>query len=505
MDIIPIRRALISVYNKTGLLPLVKTLDQFGITLVSTGGTAEWLKRHGFSYTAVEECTGFPDMMGGRVKTLHPHIFGGILAKRNHPTDLHDLASLGMAAIDLVIVDLYPFSEQWFASLSEDERIELIDIGGVSLLRAAAKNFKDVLVCPGREHFEDVRQALEQSGGGSTLSFRKQMATRSFGHTLRYEMNIWSWMADLPAPPAWPTEESFALRYGENPHQKAHFFHEKPLPFTVISGKTLSYNNLLDLDAGISLLHALPPRATFILKHNNPCGCAVDENGLMSLKKAWAGDAISAFGGVICTHHVVTTEMATWLHSQFFEVLLAPDYMPEALALLTTKPQRILLKKNLGPTTVPMIKSALGGWLWQEPDTQVSEPGAWEWVSEVPEKEIPITDVTLAEILVKHAKSNAMVLVKDQQLLGIGCGMVSRIDAMKQAISKAKEGGHSLGGSVLGSDAFFPFPDVINLAQNNGIQWIWQPGGAIRDAEVVAAARATGIGMVFGKIRHFRH
>jgi phosphoribosylaminoimidazolecarboxamide formyltransferase/IMP cyclohydrolase len=507
MDMLPIRRALLSVYDKTDLLPLVQTLVKFGVTLVSTGGTANWLKDHGFEYSLVEDLTGFPAMLGGRVKTLHPHVFGGILARNQHPQDGLDLQKFGIEPIDLVVVDLYPFSEHSHVALSEEERIELIDIGGVSLLRAAAKNYHQVLVCPGQKSYAMMHQALEKHQGQSSFSFRKQMAKKSFGLTFQYDLAIWNWMAEVKSPPALPTEESFDLRYGENPHQEAKFFHGESLPFSVLSGKALSYNNLLDLDAGTRLLNALPPHASFILKHNNPCGCAIDAGGLSSLQKAWAGDAVSAFGGVICTHHVVDLSMAEWLQGQFFEILLAPAYTPEALALLKEKTQRILLEKKPGPVIGLEFRSALGGWLVQTPDNQISSESTREWVTmagEVRDASI-LADIELSEILVKAARSNAIVLVKNNQLLGIGCGMVSRIDAVKQAIAKAKEGGHNLQGAVLGSDAFFPFSDAIDLAKANGIQWIWQPGGSIRDGEVMAAAEHAGIRMVFGKIRHFKH
>lgn len=507
MDMLPIRRALLSVYDKTGLLPLVETLSAFGATLISTGGTAAWLKDHGFECTLVEDLTGFPAMLGGRVKTLHPHVFGGILARSQNPQDTLDLQKFGIEPIDLVVVDLYPFSEHSHLSLSDEERIELIDIGGVSLLRAAAKNYQQVLVCAGQKNYAMIQQALEEGRGHCSLFFRKQMAKKSFGHTFQYDLAIWSWMAELKSPPDLPTEESFDLRYGENPHQEAKFFHGESLPFSVLSGKALSYNNLLDLDAGTRLLNALPPHASFILKHNNPCGCAIDADGLTSLKKAWAGDAVSAFGGVICTHHVVDRAMAEWLHGQFFEILLAPAYTPEALALLKEKPQRILLEKKTGPVIGQEFRAALGGWLVQAPDDRISSEGTREWVTKPPDLgHISLmADVELSEILVKSARSNAIVIVKSNQLLGIGCGMVSRIDAVKQAIGKAKEGGHDLQGAVLGSDAFFPFSDAIDLAKANGIQWIWQPGGSIRDSEVIEAAKESGIGMVFGKIRHFKH
>lgn len=505
MEMLPIRRALISVYNKNGLLPLAQTLQNFNAEIYSTGGTADFLESYGFHVIRVESVTGYPSIFGGRVKTLHPAVFGGILMRKSLKTDLEEAQNHNIPPMDLVAVDLYPFNDPDIQKLPEEERIEKIDIGGISLIRAAAKNFKHVLVAHCPDVFPEICQVLEENRGAVPADFRKNMASKAFAHSMNYDAAIWSWMSGLPFSLQVPTAQIHALRYGENPHQTGCFISQNELPFRILSGKPLSYNNLLDVYSGMQLLRDLPSDCTLVLKHNNPCGCALDADPVQAFHKAWNGDPVSAFGGIICSHHPVDIELAQILHPLFFEILLVPGISEEALELLSQKKNRVLLIQTGALSEQIQLRNGPGGWLVQEEDRFISGPEGGEWVCRPSSNGNFEADMELAERLVKHARSNAVVLVRENQQIGLGCGMVSRIDALAHAIRKAKEAGHELQGAVMGSDAFFPFSDAVELAQENGIAAIWQPGGSIRDQEVIEACIKTGIGMKFGKIRHFKH
>lgn len=499
----PIKRALISVFTKEPYFKLAKQLHEMGVELISTGGTGQALSAWGLPWTSVESMTGYPSVFGGRVKTLHPIVFGGLLQRVE---DQGEAESIGMEAIDLAVVELYPFRDAVASGSDEQACIEKIDIGGVSLIRAAAKNHARVLVLSGVQHIEEVQEHL-QANQGSTAEFRLKMAVRGFEETAAYDRDIHRWMS-LGFVPELHLESGpiRALRYGENPHQKGFFEGNLDRIFRQLWGKELSYNNLLDLDAGWQLMWEAEGPSTAVLKHNVACGASRNTHPKLAWEQALAGDPVSAFGGVVLTKHPVDERWAESLNSVFFEILVAPDYSAEALALLRQKKNRILLKWESEAMPMPYVeRSALGGVLLQESDRFKSGPEHWdlshcsilpEWVVE---------DMKLARILVKHAKSNAIALVKNGQMIGIGAGQVSRIDAVRQAIAKAAQFNHDVRGAILASDAFFPFADGIEAAAQAGITYVWQPGGSIRDAEVLAAAREGGIEMVLGGSRHFKH
>ena len=499
----PIKRALISVFTKEPYFKLAKQLHEMGVELISTGGTGQALSAWGLPWTSVESMTGYPSVFGGRVKTLHPIVFGGLLQRVE---DQGEAESIGMEAIDLAVVELYPFRDAVASGSDEQACIEKIDIGGVSLIRAAAKNHARVLVLSGVQHIEEVQEHL-QANQGSTAEFRLKMAVRGFEETAAYDRDIHRWMS-LGFVPELHLESGpiRTLRYGENPHQKGFFEGNLDRIFRQLWGKELSYNNLLDLDAGWQLMWEAEGPSTAVLKHNVACGASRNIHPKLAWEQALAGDPVSAFGGVVLTKHPVDERWAESLNSVFFEILVAPDYSAEALALLRQKKNRILLKWESEAMPMPYVeRSALGGVLLQESDQFQSGPEHWdlshcsilpEWVVE---------DMKLARILVKHAKSNAIALVKNGQMIGIGAGQVSRIDAVRQAIAKAAQFNHDVRGAILASDAFFPFADGIEAAAQAGITYVWQPGGSIRDAEVVAAAREGGIEMVLGGSRHFKH
>ncbi|MBM3171007.1 MAG: bifunctional phosphoribosylaminoimidazolecarboxamide formyltransferase/IMP cyclohydrolase [Bacteroidetes bacterium] len=499
----PIKRVLISVFTKEPYAVLAKQLHEMGAELISTGGTGKALSEWGLPWTSVESLTGFPSVFGGRVKTLHPSIFGGLLQRDE---DQAEAELVGIDSIDMAVVELYPFLEAVASGSDYQACIEKIDIGGVSLIRAAAKNHARVLVLSGTTQIQEVLQHL-QVNEGSTAEFRLKMAVQGFEKTAAYDRSIQQWLS-LGFVPEMQLDSGplLTLRYGENPHQKGFFQGNLGRIFKQHSGKDLSYNNVLDLDAGWLLMSEADGPDTAVLKHNISCGASRNADAKTAWEQALAGDPVSAFGGVILTKHPVDMTWAEALNQVFFELLLAPAYSEEALELLKQKKNRILLEWNPEhrlPTYAE--RGALGGVLIQETDRLDSGPENWDLSHCIDLPEQAVEDMKLARVLVKHAKSNAIVLVKKGQLIGIGAGQVSRIDAVRQAIAKAEQFNHDVRGAVLASDAFFPFADGIEAAAQAGIEWVWQPGGSIRDAEVLAAAREMGVQMVLGGSRHFKH
>lgn len=502
-----IKRALISVFDKTGLEPIVKKLHEQGVEILSTGGTREFIEKMNIPVTAVEDLTAYPSILGGRVKTLHPKVFGGILARTANASDLAELAEFEIPVIDLVIVDLYPF-EKTVASSSEAQAIiEKIDIGGISLIRAAAKNFNDVLIVPCVEWYENLFNLLSSQNGETSLAQRRKFAAKAFEVSSHYDSAIFNWFNAAEEIPSLKISQSTnkTLRYGENPHQKGFFFGDFEGTFSQLNGKEVSYNNLLDIDAAVNLIADFDETAFAILKHNNACGMATDPILKNAYLKALAGDPVSAFGGVLITNRSVDAETAAEMNKLFFEVIIAPAYEDAALELLKSKTNRIILVNKGVKLSANTVRTALNGFLVQERDNLTETAGMLKTVTDKAPTENQTADLLFAARLVKHTKSNAIVLVKDQQLVGIGTGHTSRIDALKHAIAKAEEAGLSVEGSVMASDAFFPFNDCVQIADEAGIKAVIQPGGSVRDNDSIDYCNEHGLAMVMTGIRHFKH
>ena len=523
----PIRSALISVYHKDGLEPIIRALHRHGTALYSTGGTEAFIRGLGVPVTAVEALTDYPSILGGRVKTLHPKVFGGILARRAEEGDQAQLEEFGIPEFDLVIVDLYPFEATLAATedphgAGEQALVEKIDIGGISLIRAAAKNFKDVLVCAARDRYAELLEVLEKGDGGSTLADRKRLAAHAFAVSSAYDAAIRGWFReglDAGGPsaegPENPLEETFSvrldasrpLRYGENPHQAARFHGDLDEAFEQLHGKPLSYNNLIDVDSAVDLIGDFrqgPP--TFaIIKHTNACGLATRETLAEAYDAALAGDPVSAFGGILVANRPIDAATAAQVHELFCEVVIAPGFEEEALAVLRGKKNRILLRQKRHDFGATRFRSLLGGVIRQERDAAVETAGDLRTVTEKAPSTAQVDDLLFANKAVKHLKSNGIALVKDRQLIGIGTGQTSRVDALRQAIEKAARFGFALQGAVLASDAFFPFADSVAIAGEAGITAIVQPGGSIRDQESIEYCNAHGMAMVFTGVRHFKH
>jgi phosphoribosylaminoimidazolecarboxamide formyltransferase/IMP cyclohydrolase len=493
-----IQSALISVFYKEGIDTLAKTLQDFGVKIYSTGGTQKFLEEAGIECIAVESVTSYPSILGGRVKTLHPKVFGGILGRRDNNQDIAEMMEHEIPELDLVIVDLYPFEETLASTDEEAKIIEKIDIGGPSMLRAAAKNFKDVCVIGSKDDYGDLAEVLVAQNGETTLEQRKYHAAKTFQIVTDYDIAISDYF----------NNETRNLRYGENPHQEAKFIGKLSNQFEQLNGKELSYNNLVDVDAAIGLLNEFQDeKKTFfaVFKHTNVCGAAIRENNFEAWKAALAGDPESAFGGVIITNDVITEEVAEDLSGIFFEVLIAPSFNAEALELLCKKKNRILLQYyNLSESKISKtFKSILGGRLIQNVDTGNFDK--WEEVGARESNDAEREDLTFANLMCKHLKSNAIALVKDHQLIGKGCGQTSRIDALRHSISKAQQFDFDLNGAVLASDAFFPFDDCVKIAKEVGINATIQPGGSMRDKDSVDFAKANDMVMVMTGMRHFKH
>ncbi len=499
-----IQSALLSVFYKDGIDTLAKTLQDFGVKIYSTGGTQTFLEDAGISCIAVETVTSYPSILGGRVKTLHPKVFGGILGKRSDQTHLSEMKEHEIPELDLVIVDLYPFEETLASTNEEAKIIEKIDIGGPSMLRAAAKNFQDVCVVGSKDDYENLGEILKNQNGETTLEQRKNFAAKTFKIVMDYDIAISNYFN--PEGRA----ETRTLRYGENPHQAATFIGNLSELFEQLNGKELSYNNLVDVDAAVGLLNEFgDEKNSFfaVFKHTNVCGAAIRGNGFEAWKAALAGDPESAFGGVIITNQEISMEVAQDLSGIFFEVLIAPSFNAEALELLSKKKNRILLRRNVNPDSYrdkcQMSKTILGGRLLQESDEGNYEK--WDEVGARESNETEKSNLSFANILCKHLKSNAIVLVKNKQLIGKGCGQTSRIDALRHAIAKAQQFDFDLNDAVLASDAFFPFDDCIKIAHEVGVSACIQPGGSMRDGDSVDFAKANNMVMVMTGMRHFKH
>lgn len=502
-----IRRALVSVYDKDGIEPIVQKLHQLGVELVSTGGTYDFITSMGIPCLSVESVTAYPHLLHGRVKTLHPAIFGGILAQRDQSDDRQELLQHQIAPIDLVIVDLYPFSQTVASGASEAAIIEKIDIGGVSLIRAAAKNFHDVLVIPSKEYYPQLLNILESRGASSTLSERRHFAHFAFGVSSSYDSAIFNYFDDDSLSALRLTADNpKVLRYGENPHQKGFFFGDFEQYFDKLQGKELSYNNLQDIAAACEIIADFDEQPTFaILKHTNPCGLASRETLHEAWKAAYGADTESAFGGILVANRAIDQETAKAIGDLFFEVLIAPDFDTESLPILAQRSKRILLLQKRQPEDSFYIRSALGGYLVQEKDCFIEDCARCEVVSLKNPSEQELADCLFAQKVAMHCKSNAIVLVKNQQVLATGVGQTSRVASLRQAVEKAKRMGFSLEGATMGSDAFFPFGDCVELAAKEGITAIIQPGGSIRDKESIAMADQCGVSLVFTGVRHFKH
>lgn len=503
----PIKNALISVFHKDGLTAILSTLKKFNINIITTGGTYKFIKEAGYDAQTVESLTNYPSIFGGRVKTLHPIIFGGILYRRDLDSDQKQAVDFNVPPIDLVIVDLYPFEKTLEQTSSEADIIEKIDIGGISLIRAAAKNFKDVLIIPSVNQYTELIDVLEANQGQSSLEDRKRFAMQAFNVSSHYDSAIFSYFNTEFKEDVFKSsiQQSTVLRYGENPHQKGVFYGDMNKVFEQLHGKAISYNNLIDLDGAIALIKEFKEPTFAILKHTNACGLASDSKLLNAWKKALAGDPISAFGGVLICNRTIDLETAEEINKLFFEIILAPDFEKNALETLKTKKNRIILQAKSFDFQTLQFKTALNGVIAQDKDLKTEDLNDWEVATEKAPSEKEAEDLVFANKLVKHTKSNAIVLAKDGQLIGSGTGQTSRIDALKHAIQKAKDFGLDLNGAVVASDAFFPFADSVEFAEKEGIKAVIQPGGSIRDKDSIAFCNKTDMVMVFTGTRHFKH
>lgn len=498
-----IKSALISVFYKDGLEPIVKELDRQGVTIYSTGGTQKFIEELGVKCVPVEEVTTYPSILGGRVKTLHPSVFGGILGRRELAQDLEEMKQYKIPEIDLVIVDLYPFEETLKTTSEEQLIIEKIDIGGPSMIRAAAKNHKDLTVIAAKEDYAALEELLKTQNGSTTLEQRRAFAAKAFYVVMNYDIAINNYFNGTIVPPFHGKQ---VLRYGENPHQQGVYYGDLNEIFDKLHGKELSYNNLVDVDAAAQLISEFDENADpvfAIIKHTNVCGVAQKP----ILSEAWdaalAGDPESAFGGVLVASKEVDQATAQKINELFFEILIAPGFTQDALDILQTKKNRIILvqKTALKPKTV--FKNVLTGILTQDADQ--GNYNEWKEEGAQPSTEAQKSDLVFANLVCKHLKSNAIALVKDKQLLGKGCGQTSRVDALRHSLEKAKSFGFDLNGAVLASDAFFPFDDCVKMAHEAGITAVIQPGGSIRDKDTVAYCQQNGMALVITGMRHFRH
>jgi phosphoribosylaminoimidazolecarboxamide formyltransferase/IMP cyclohydrolase len=497
-----IKNALISVFHKEGLEPIVKQLIGLGVNIYSTGGTQNYLEGLGAGVLPVEELTSYPSILGGRVKTLHPKVFGGILGRRENETDLMQLEEYAIPELDLVIVDLYPFEDTVASGASETDIIEKIDIGGISLIRAAAKNFKDVVIVPSKDQYAALTGILEDSPT-TTIEQRKQFATAAFRVSSHYDSAILGYFAGSGF--AHQEAGTKTLRYGENPHQSGYFHGDISALFDQIHGKELSYNNLLDVDAAVNLIADFDETTFAILKHNNACGLASRPKLVDAWTAALAGDPVSAFGGILITNVEVDAETAEEMHKLFFEVIIATSYSDHALEILKQKKNRVILIQKPCEFPKRQFRSLLNGVLEQDKDLSTQGDSEMNPVTDKKPTGPQFEDLVFANKLVKHTKSNTIVIAKNKQLLASGCGMTSRVDALNFAITKAKSFNFDLSGAVMASDAFFPFPDCVEIAHNEGIDTVVQPGGSIKDSQSVDYCDNNGMAMVVTGVRHFKH
>ena len=499
-----IKNALISVYHKQGLGPIVDSLSANNTTIYSTGGTQAFIEKRGIKVERVEDLTSYPSILGGRVKTLHPKVFGGILARRDNEGDQSQMKDFEIPYFDLVIVDLYPFEETVASGAVEEEIIEKIDIGGISLIRAAAKNFKDCWIISNRNQYDNALEVLK-STEGPTLDIRRRYALEAFDESSNYDTAIYRYFAGDRIDLKLSGRKKSTLRYGENPHQEAAFFGNLDDALEQIHGKPLSYNNLLDIDATVNLIREFEDTTVAIIKHNNACGLATRDTLAQAWDDALAADPVSAFGGVIAVNRAVDKETAEKMNSLFFEVLMAPEFEKDALEILKSKKNRVLL--ILKDFHIPSynVRTALNGVLVQARDADTDSENNMNAVTDVAPNQEQINDLLFAAKICKHTKSNTIVLAKSGQLLASGTGQTSRVDALNQAIDKANRFGFDLNGAAMASDAFFPFPDCVEIAHKAGITCVIQPGGSIRDKESIAYCDDNKIAMVTTGIRHFKH
>lgn len=502
-----IKTALISVFYKTGIDTIVTLLKQNDVQIYSTGGTYDYIHAFDPSVKTVESLTGYPSILGGRVKTLHPKVFGGILGRTHLASDQKEMAEYEIPAFDLVIVDLYPFEETVATTDDEGKIIEKIDIGGISLIRAGAKNFNDVVIVPSRDYYGELIEILEKQHGETSLEDRRRFASYAFSVSSHYDSAILNWFVkdQVEQPLRICEEKATALRYGENPHQKGAFYGDLDAMFEKLHGKELSYNNLLDLDAGLNLLREFDTPTFAILKHNNPCGLACRATVKEAYLAALAGDPVSAFGGVLVCNRPIDKEAAEEINKLFIEVIVAPHYEDGVLDILFSKKNRVVLRLKEDIFSKKTVKTALNGFLLQDRDLHTETADDFKVITVKTPTSSEVEDMVFANKIVKHSRSNAIVLAKGRQLYASGIGQTSRVDALRQAIEKARSFDFDLKGAALASDAFFPFKDCVELAHEAGITAIVQPGGSVRDQESIDCCNENGISMVFTGFRHFRH
>ena len=505
---IKIKNALVSVFYKDNLEPIIQKLNELGVTIYSTGGTQKFIEEQGVKVIPVEDLTSYPSILGGRVKTLHPKVFGGILGRRELESDQAQLAEYDIPELDLVIVDLYPFEETVSSGASEQDIIEKIDIGGISLIRAAAKNFKDVVIVSSRNQYGELLDILNDKQGFTTLDERKQFAKEAFNISSHYDSAIFNYFCDDEASAFKSSvQKAQTLRYGENPHQKGVFYGDLDAIFEKLHGKELSYNNLLDVDAAVNLIDEFnTDKPTFaVLKHNNACGLATRNTLLEAWKDALAGDPTSAFGGILITNKTIDKATAEEVNKLFCEVVIAPGYDTNAEEILKSKKNRILLKRKEAALPAKQFRTILNGVLEQDKDLKVETPADLKTATTKQPTESEIADMLFANKLVKHTKSNTIVFARNNQLLSSGTGQTSRVDALNQAIEKANKFGFDLKGASMASDAFFPFPDCVEIADKAGITAVIQPGGSIKDQESIDYCNNNNMAMVLTGTRHFKH
>ena len=500
-----IKNALISVFHKDGLSPIIRKLNELEIDIYSTGGTQKFIEQEGITVKKVEELTTYPSILGGRVKTLHPNIFGGILSRREIMSDKDELKKYNIPEFDLVIVDLYPFEKTVSSGASEKDIIEKIDIGGISLIRAAAKNYRDVFIVSEMNQYKEVLSILENGGGSTDINTRKKFAAKAFNISSHYDTIIFKYFNEDEIYFKESIKNNKTLRYGENPHQQAVFFGNLEDIFCQLHGKELSYNNLLDVDAAVNLISEFEETTFAVLKHNNACGVASRNSLVESWKHALSADPVSAFGGVLITNKEIDTETAEEINKIFFEVIIAPSYNENALKLLKSKKNRIILIQKSVQLPKKQFRTVLNGVLFQDKDLKTDHFSEMKNVTELAPNKREFSDLEFASKVCKHTKSNTIVFAKNKQLIASGVGQTSRVDALKQAVIKAKSFNFDLNGGVMASDAFFPFPDCVELAHNEGISAVIQPRGSINDKLSIDYCNKKNMKMVTTGIRHFKH
>ncbi len=502
------RRALISVFYKDQLDVIVHKLAKLGVEFVSTGGTQQFIEGLGYPVTRVEDLTGYPSIFGGRVKTLHPAVFGGILYRRDHAEDVQQAGQYKIGPLDLVIVDLYPFEETVAKGGTEDEIIEKIDIGGISLIRAAAKNFNDVLIVSSREQYGDLLELLERKHGETDIEDRKKFAAKAFDTTSHYDTAIFQYFNKAYKMPVYKASvrQAQVLRYGENPHQQGVFYGDLSQLFDQLNGKELSYNNLVDVDAAVNLVGEFDGETAFvIIKHTNACGAATGKSVLEAYQKAFQADTVSAFGGVLACNQPIDAAAAAEINKLFFEILVAPSFDDDALKLLTSKKNRIILRQKQKLQATRQAKTLLNGVLEQDVDWKTDGVQDLKVTTKRRPSDQETKALLFASKVCKHTKSNTIVLAVDGQLLASGVGQTSRVDALKQALEKGRSFGFNFDQAVMASDAFFPFPDCVEIADKNGIKAVIQPGGSIKDEDSIRYCDDHNMAMVFTGFRHFKH